>query len=85
MKLIGERSEEQQGIFENIIEVGSYWKDFWEQFSIVINFDVIWLEDVWCVFVEFVLVFLQEGFEFDIVKCVYVIKKKCNWSVFGLD
>ena len=39
MKSTGERSEEQQGIFENITEAGSYWKDLWEQPSIATNSD----------------------------------------------
>ena len=54
MKSTGERSEEQQGIFENITEVGSYWKDLWEQPSIATNSDATWLEDVRCAFAELV-------------------------------
>ena len=85
MKSTGERSEEQQGIFENITEVGSYWKDLWEQPSIATNSDATWLEDVRCAFAELVPVPPQEDFELDTVKCAYVIKRKRNWSAPGPD
>ena len=67
MKSTGERSEEQPGIFENITEAGSYWKDLWEQPSIATNSDATWLEDVWCVFAELIPAPPQEDFELDTV------------------
>ena len=85
MKSTGERSEEQQGIFENITEAGSYWKDLWEQPCIATNSDATWLEDVRCAFTELVPVPPQEDFELDTVKCAYVIKRKRNWSAPGPD
>ena len=62
-------SEEQQGIFENIKEAGSYWKDIWEHPSIATNSDATWLEDVRCAFAELVQVPQQEDLELDTVKC----------------
>ena len=76
---------EPQGIFENITEAGSYWKDLWEQPSIATNSDATWLEDVRCAFDELVPVPSQEDFELETVKCAYVIKKKRNWSAPGPD
>ena len=75
MKSTDERSEEQQGILENITEAGSYWKDLWEQLSIATNSDATWLEHVGCAFAELVPVPAQEDIELDTVKCAYVIKK----------
>ena len=79
-KSTGERSGEQQGIFENITEASSYWKDLWEQLSNATNSDATWLEDVRCVPVP-----SQESFELDTVKCACVIKRKRNWSAPGPD
>ena len=79
-KSTGERSKEQQGIFDNITEACSYWKDLWEQPSNATNSDATWLEDAWCVIAELVPVPPQEKFALDTVKCVYVIKQKRNWS-----
>jgi len=85
LKSTGERSEEQQGIFENITEAGSYWKDLWEQPSIATNSDGTCLQDVRCAFAELIPDPPQEDFELDTVKCAYVIKKKRNWSAPGPD
>ena len=71
---------EPQGIFENITEAGSYWKDLWEQPSIATNSDATWLEDVRCAFAEFVPGPSQEDFELETV-----IEKKRNWSAPGPD
>jgi len=83
-KSTGERSEEQQIVFETI-QACSYWKDLWEQPSNATISDSMWLEDVWCAIGELVPVPPQENFELDTVKCAYVIKRKRNWRAPGPD
>ena len=72
-KSTGERSKEQQGIFENIREACSGWKDLWEQPSNATNCDATWLEDVRCAIAELVPVPPQEKIDLDTVKCAIVV------------